>query len=75
MKILDALRRRRSPGDAPAQKAGSPEAGDLPIRGYDKLDERQVSARLDLLSQVELEVVETYERSHADRPHVLDKLR
>ena len=75
MKILDSLRRRRSPGDAPGQDPDSPQAADLPIRGYDKLDERQIGARLDRLTQVELEAVEDYERSHADRPPVLAKLR
>ena len=70
MKILDALRHRRSHGDAPGE-----EAAELAILAYDNLDDRGVGARLDLLTQVELEAVETYERSHADRQQVLDKLR
>jgi hypothetical protein len=75
MKILDALRKRRSHGDAPGEQASSPDPAELPIPGYDELDDRQVSARLHELSQVELAAVETYERSHENRPEVLDKLR
>jgi hypothetical protein len=75
MKILDALRKRRSHGDAPREQSSSPDAAELPIPGYDQLDDRQVSARLHELSQVELAAVETYERSHENRPEVLDKLR
>ena len=75
MKILDALRQRRSRGDAPDDKAGSPESAELPMPKYDKLDEREIGARLDGLTQVEIEAVETYERSHANRQVVLDKLR
>jgi hypothetical protein len=75
MKILDALRKRRSHGDAPGEEAGSADAAELPIPGYDDLDDKEVGARLPELSQVELAAVETYERSHKDRPEVLDKLR
>jgi len=75
MKILDALRKRRSHGEAPGEQASSPDAAELPIPGYDDLDDKQVAARLAQLSQVELAAVETYERSHENRPEVLDKLR
>jgi hypothetical protein len=75
MKILDALRSRRPQRDAPAEPATPSDAGEFPIRGYDKLDPREIGARLDGLSQVELAAVEAYERSHRDRPQVLDKLR
>ena len=47
----------------------------LPFPDYDKLDDREVGARLTALSQVELGAVEDYERSHHDRPEVLAKLR
>ena len=70
MKMLDALRGRRPHGDAPDEKAA-----ELAILGYDMLDHRGVGVRLDLLTQTELEAVETYERSHADRRQVLDGLR
>jgi hypothetical protein len=78
MKILQRLR-NRSPrgdaGDAGSAEASSGDADQLPIPGYDQLDDRQVSARLHELSQVELAAVDTYERSHENRPEVLDKLR
>jgi hypothetical protein len=50
------------------------EAG-LPFAGYDRLDAAQVANGLSDHSQVELEAVEKYERSHEDRERVLDKLR
>jgi hypothetical protein len=77
MKILEALRKRRSPGaegDIPAA-AGSPDEHRLPISGYDQLKDKEVSDRLSQLSQVELAAVETYERAHRSRPVVLEKLR
>jgi hypothetical protein len=75
MKILDALRKRRSRRDAPGEEASSPDAAELPFPGYDKLDDKELGARLPELSQVELAAVETYERAHKNRPVVLDKLR
>lgn len=75
MKILDAHRRRRSGGGVLAANAGSPESDLPPIPGYDQLDKKKVSAQLHQLSQVELAAVERYERSHKDRPEVLNKLR
>ena len=75
MKILDAHRQRRSGGGVPAANASSPEPDLLPIPGYDQLDKKKVSAQLHQLSQVELAAVERYERSHKDRPEVLNKLR
>jgi hypothetical protein len=59
-------------GDAPGDPAA--EAG-LPFAGYDRLDARQVIDGLHDRSQIELEAVESYERSHQDREPVLDKLR
>jgi len=75
MKILDALRKRRSHADAPGQEASSPDAAESPFPGYDKLDYRELGERLPALSQVELAAVESYERSHKERKKVLDKLR
>jgi hypothetical protein len=74
MKILDRLRNR------PPRRAGDPDSAeatsaDEPIAGYDRLNDKQVTDQLSQLSQVELATVETYERSHQDRPPVLDKLR
>jgi hypothetical protein len=77
VKILEALRKRRSGGsesDTPAT-AGSAGKDRLPISGYDQLGEKQVSDQLAQLSQVELAAVEAYERAHENRPVVLDKLR
>jgi hypothetical protein len=48
---------------------------DAPFTGYEKLDEKDVVRVLRDHSQVELEAVETYERSHQNRLPVLDKLR
>jgi hypothetical protein len=75
MKILDALRYRRSRGDAPGEEASSSDAAQAPFPGYDKLDDKEVGARLPELSQVELAAVETYERAHKNRKEVLEKLR
>ena len=75
MRILDALHKRRSDPHAPGEEASPPDAADAPFAGYDKLDDREVGARLDGLSQVELAAVDSYERAHRDRPEVLDKLR
>ena len=74
MKILDAIRNRRS-GGSERDTAPATSSPDEPISGYDQLGEKQVSDRLAQLSQVELAAVETYERAHGDRPVVLMKLR
>jgi hypothetical protein len=87
MTILSALRERlsgpdasaesRSFGDAqqgPGEEAPGEEAR-LPFAGYDRLDERQVVHGLSDHSQIELEAIESYERSHESRQPVLDKLR
>jgi len=77
MKILEAIRKRRSGGPEHHTPATAGSAGEdrLPISGYDQLREKQVSDQLSQLSQVELAAVETYERAHGSRPVVLDKLR
>jgi len=55
--------------------AGSSDDHELPIPGYDQLKDKQISDQLSQLTQVELAAVETYERAHASRPAVLEKLR
>jgi hypothetical protein len=55
--------------------AGSSDDHQLPIPSYDQLKDKQISDQLSQLSQVELATVETYERAHASRPAVLEKLR
>jgi hypothetical protein len=77
MKMLDALRHRRSRGAGRGSDAAtrSPDEQQLPIPGYDRLTEKQIANQLSRLSQAELATVETYERAHAARHVVLDKLR
>lgn len=48
---------------------------DLPFAGYDRLGVRQLLDSFSTHTQVELEAIEKYERSHEDRKAVLDKLR
>jgi hypothetical protein len=47
----------------------------FPIARYDHLNARRVNKKLPELSQIELEAVEAYERSHKDRPVVLRRLQ
>src|SRR5919201_2542168 len=61
-------------GDRP-QASSSADDGGLPIDRYSRLGESDVLAELPGLTQVELAGVEAFERSHRDRPAVLDKLR
>jgi hypothetical protein len=77
VKILEALRKRRSGGSERGTPASAGSAGEhrLPIAGYDQLGGKQVGDRLAQLSQAELAEVESYERAHAHRPVVLNKLR
>jgi hypothetical protein len=77
MKILEALRTRRSQrsGRDTQTAMSSPDEQQLPISGYDRLKDKQITDQLSQLSQVELATVETYERAHGGRPAVLDKLR
>jgi hypothetical protein len=60
---------------APERQRAGTAAARLPIPGYDDLDGQDVGGRLASLSQVELAAVEIYERSHAERPEVLNRLR
>jgi hypothetical protein len=73
MKVLNALRDRLPRGADPAGP-GEDDAK-FPIARYDRLNAKRVNKKLPELSQIELEAVETYERSHKDRPVVLRKLR
>jgi hypothetical protein len=78
MSIIDRLRNGSASNGTEEVSSQEPSSGDeheLPIAGYDRLDDRAVRDRLSELTQVELEGVETYERAHADRAVVLDKLR
>jgi hypothetical protein len=77
MKLLEALRHRRSRAARHVDQGATSRADEhpLPISGYDELDDKQISDHLSQLSQVELAAVETYERSHVNRSAVLEKLR
>ncbi|MEA2329897.1 MAG: hypothetical protein QOH58_35 [Thermoleophilaceae bacterium] len=76
MRITDRLHigaRHAPDADTAPEDPGTPEA--LPIAGYDGLDAKQVTAHFRELSQLDLAEIEGYERSHRNRPVVLDKLR
>jgi hypothetical protein len=82
MKILDLVRRRASRSAVPAGAAeslgeadSSPADGGQPFAGYNHLNDRQVVDGLSGHTQIELEAVENYERSHKARQRVFDKLR
>jgi hypothetical protein len=78
MTILTGLRDQISGNATPAgpgDGASSGAVGDPPFPGYDGLTGREVIDDLCRHSQIELEAVETYERSHKSREPVLDKLR
>ncbi len=78
MKILERLRNRSLHGEADAPDLGKASSADeqrLPIARYDQLDGKQVVPQLSQLSQVELAAVEAHERSHRERPVVLNRLR
>jgi hypothetical protein len=78
MKLLDRLH-NRSPrgeaGDPGSAEASSADEHRLPIARYDQLDGKQVIPHLSHLSQLEPAAVEAYERSHRERPVVLDRVR
>ena len=79
MKLFDRFRNSSPAAEAgeadTAAVASSPDSGQLPIAGYDSLDDKKVVAELSALSQVELAEVESYERAHANRPVVLNRIR
>ena len=78
MKILERLRNRwpdREAGDLASAQRSPADEQRLPIARYDHFDGKEVAGRLPPLSQVELAAVEAYERSHRDRPVVLNRLR
>jgi hypothetical protein len=78
MKLLDRLRNRPprgEAGDPGSAEASSADEQRLPIARFDQLDGKQVIPQLSQLSQVELAAVEAHERSHRNRPVVLNRLR
>jgi hypothetical protein len=82
MTILSALQDRLSRGSSAVRSQASDDSDSdqlakapVPFADYDRLDARQVVHALSDHSQIELEAVEAYERSHQSREPVLDKLR
>jgi hypothetical protein len=73
MKIFDSLYDRDSRNADRAGREG--DEAKFPIRRYDRLNAKRVNEKLPALSQIELEAIETYERSHKDRSAVLRRLR
>ena len=64
MKMLDALRKRRSLAARRATRSNELTRGAAgPHSDYDQLNDKEVGDRLSQLSQVELDTVETYERA------------
>lgn len=79
MSVLTALRTLFSTREASVARAGHAQGGpgaaaQPPFAGYERLDSKHVIAALPRHSQIELDAVEAYERSHQSRQPVLDKL-
>lgn len=77
---MNPLKRIRSSMNARGPDAGSTEPSstdaDQPLTAhYEGLNERDAVAELGGLNQIELTVIDTFERSHRDREPVLNKLR
>ena len=71
--MKNPLNRRRM-GSADGDPSSAAAAG-VPFPHYDQIDATELVARLRECSQVELTAIDDYERSHADRIDVLNKLR
>jgi len=72
-----ARQARKIPGVARAEgelKGVVASESDLPISGYDKLSAEDIVAKLPELSQIDISVIDAYERRHADRKTVLDRI-
>jgi ferritin-like metal-binding protein YciE len=72
-----ARKARKVPGVAQAEgqaKGAVADEGDIPIAGYSDLNAEQIVSRLNELSQIDLAKVDSYERRHANRKGVLDKV-
>lgn len=72
-----AKQARKVPGVAKAEgaaKGAAAEEDDLPIAKYDTLTAEQVASQLAGLSQIDLAKVNAYERKHADRTTITDRV-
>jgi ferritin-like metal-binding protein YciE len=68
---------RKVPGVAQAEgqvKGAVASQSDLAIGGYDKLTAEEIVSKLSELSQIELAKVDSYERRHANRTTVLERV-
>lgn len=68
---------RRAPGAAQVEgeaRGLTVSAEDLPIRDYDDLTADEITTKLTDLSQIELGIVDGYERRHDSRSTVLDRV-
>jgi len=79
MRLFRSTKERTSPaadgaGEA-SLRANSSEDTELGITGYERLDDHEVVVELSKRSQLELGAIESFERSHRERPAVIDKLR
>ncbi len=77
MNLISTLRNRLFVGgDEVAPDEGQPPSGaSSAVSGYAGLKDADVNSGLSRHTQVELGEIETYERSHRNRPAVLNKLR
>ncbi len=72
-----ARQARKIPGVARAEgelKGAVASESDLPISNYDKLSAEEIVAKLPELSQIDVSKIDAYERRHANRKTVLDRI-
>jgi len=72
-----ARQARKIPGVARAEgelKGLVASESDLPVANYDQLSAEEIIAKLPELSQIDLSKIDAYERRHADRKTVLDRI-
>jgi ferritin-like metal-binding protein YciE len=71
-----AGRTARAASSSPSSSSASSSSsnGSEPIKGYDGLNAAEINTRLSGLSPAELRKVETYERNHAKRSTVLERI-
>jgi hypothetical protein len=77
MKILKALRKggRAEDRGGASPDASHTDAGQQLTDRFEGLNEREAVAQLVHFNQVELTAIEAFERTHRDRPAVINKLR
>ena len=74
-RAVEAVRSVPTKATAEGEARGAvAEEGDLPIRGYDQLTVPQILPKLDRLTQVQLGLVDAYERRNRGRKQVLQAI-